>query len=132
LAVDTPVLKFGITDLSVVKEAKATKKGTGHLTQRVEIADAREPSVADGAGAPVTAKNDKKYPRMILWAFLSIVFLAAGSVACGLLSQEEDTTKAVLLFLAALAETAGCIFFFYCFLQEISPKPKPPFISTLH
>ena len=129
---DTPLLKFGITDLSVVKEAKATKKGTGHLTQRVEIADAREPSVPNGGSAPVTAKNDRNYPRMILWAFLSIVFLAAGSVACGLLSQEEDTTKAVLLFLAALAESAGCMFFFYCFLREISPKPKAPFISTLH
>jgi hypothetical protein len=126
------LLKFGITDLSVVKEAKATKKGTWHLTQRVEIADARQPSAADGESAPVTAKNEKKYLRMILWAFLSIVFLAAGSVACGLLSQEEDATKAVLLFLAALAESAGCVFFFYCFLREISPKPKAPFISTLH
>lgn len=68
---------------------------------------------------------------MILWACLSTASLAGGSIASGLLSEEESTTKAVLLFLAALAGAAGCIYFFYRFLREISPKPKGPFIATL-
>jgi hypothetical protein len=69
---------------------------------------------------------------MILWAFLSVAFLASGCVASGLLSQEESPTWAVLLFLTALMGAAGCMFFFYRFLREISPKPRAPFISTLH
>jgi drug/metabolite transporter (DMT)-like permease len=68
---------------------------------------------------------------MILWACLSAVFLGVGSLASGLLSQEKDATIAILLFLVALAGTAGCIFYFYLFLREISPKPKDPYISTL-
>jgi hypothetical protein len=77
-------------------------------------------------------KNEKKLLRMILWVCLSAVFLGAGCLASGLLSQEENATRAVLLFLAALAGAAGCLFYFYRFLREISPRPKPPFISTLH
>jgi hypothetical protein len=69
---------------------------------------------------------------MILWACLSAVFLGAGSFASGLLSQQENALNAVLLFLAAIVGGAGCIFYFYRLLREISPKPKPPFISTLH
>jgi hypothetical protein len=86
----------------------------------------------DETSTPIAAKNDKKYLRMLLWAFLSVVFLGGGSVACGLLAQEENATKAIFLFLGALAEASGCIFFFYLFLREISPKPKGPFITTLH
>jgi hypothetical protein len=81
---------------------------------------------------PAAAKSEGKYLRMILWACLSAVFLGAGSLASGLLSQEENALNAVLLFLAALVGAAGCFFYFYRLLREISPKPKPPFISTLH
>jgi hypothetical protein len=93
--------------------------------------DSREHLPDDGAVAPA-AKNDKNYLRMILWACLSAVFLGAGCLASGLLSQEENATNAIMLFLGALAGAAGCIFYFFRLLREISPKPKPPFISTLH
>jgi hypothetical protein len=73
----------------------------------------------------------RKYLRMILWACLSAVFLGMGIVASGLLSEEKDAANAILLFLVALAGTAGCFFYFFCFLREISPKPKGPYISTL-
>jgi len=48
-----------------------------------------------------------------------------------LLFSEENDTRAVLLFVAALAGAGGCLFFFYCCLRQISPKPKGPYISTL-
>jgi hypothetical protein len=87
----------------------------------------------DNAGkAPIVAKTDRKYLRMILWACLSTGFLGAGTLACGMLSQEENSTTAILLFLAALAGACGSVFCFYRFLREISRKPRPPFISTLH
>jgi hypothetical protein len=73
----------------------------------------------------------RKYLRLICWASLSIVFLACGSVAAGLLYSEENDTNAVLLFVAALLGAGGCIFFFYCCLRQFSSKPKRPFISTL-
>jgi hypothetical protein len=123
--------KFGITALSIGKEARSTKKGNGHLPHTPGATEARSDSSAGGIG-PIPGKIDKKYLRMIFWASLSTVFLVAGSVACGLLAQEENPTSAVLLFLAALAGAAGCILFFYFFLRELSPKPKAPFISTLH
>jgi hypothetical protein len=131
LTVDTRLLKFGSTDLSAAKEARVTKKGNEHRPQKLETMDARERLPADEAIAPV-ARNEKKYLRMILWACLSIVFLGAGSLASGLLSQEESAIIAILLFLAALVGAAGCIFYFCRLLGEISSKPKPPFISTLH
>jgi hypothetical protein len=81
---------------------------------------------------PARAKSQRKYLRMILWTCLSTVFLGAGCLASGLLSQEESAVNAILLFLAALVGAAGCFFYFYRLLREISPKPKPPFISTLH
>ena len=74
----------------------------------------------------------RKYLRLICLASLSIVFLGCGSLAAGLLFSEENDTNAVLLFVAALLGAGGCIFFFYCCLRQISPKPKGPFISTLH
>jgi drug/metabolite transporter (DMT)-like permease len=94
--------------------------------------EARERFPADEGIPAIAGKTNHKYLWMILWACLSAVCLGGGSIACGLLSQEENATTAVLLFLAALAEAAGCMFFFYRFLREISPKPKPPFITTLH
>jgi len=123
--------QIAITNLSVAKEAKATKKKDGHLQkpQPTEIAACPSP---DGNPVPIAVKNNKKYRRMLLWAFLSVVFLGGGSVACGLLAQEENVTKAILLFLVALAEASGSIFFFYLFLREISPQPKAPFITSLH
>jgi hypothetical protein len=69
---------------------------------------------------------------MVLWACLSAAFLGGGCLASGLLSQEESPTWAILLFLTALMGAAGCMFFFHRFLREISPKPRAPFISTLH
>jgi hypothetical protein len=128
---DTYLLKVGVTNASVVKEAKSTKRVTAHLPQKPGAADAPERLPADCGIAPIAGRTHKKYLRMILWAGLSAVFLGGGSIAGGLLSDEESATRAVLLFLAALAGAAGCIFFFYCFLREISPKPKGPFISTL-
>jgi hypothetical protein len=77
-------------------------------------------------------KSEKKLLRMILWVSFSTLFLAGGSVACGFLWQQTDATKAILLFIAALTGSAGCIYSFYRFLREISSKPKGPFISTLH
>jgi hypothetical protein len=123
--------QIAITDLSVAKEAKATKKKDGHL-QKPQPTETAECPCPDGNAVPVAVKNNKKYPRMFLWAFLSVVFLGGGSVACGLLAQEENVTKAILLFVAALAEASGSIFFFYLFLREISPRPKAPFITSLH
>jgi len=125
------LLESGITDLSVEKRAKATKKRNEQLPQTPGVTDGRERFFANGGIGPVAAKTYKKYLRMLLWACLSTVSLAGGSIACGLLSEEESTIKAVLLFLAALAGATSCIFFFYLFLREISPKPKGPFIATL-
>jgi hypothetical protein len=113
-----------------MKELKATKKGIGQLTQRPEAPDAGE-SLAEGRTAP-TAKAAKKYLRMMIWAGLSIASLGEGSLASGLLSMEENSVAAILLFLAAIIGGAGCLFFFFCFLREISPRPRGPFISTLH
>ena len=110
-----------------MKEPKATKKGIGQLTQRPEVPAAGE-SLAEGRTAPTA----KKYLRMMIWAGLSIASLGEGSLASGLLSMEENSVTAILLFLAAIIGGAGCLFFFFCFLREISPRPRGPFISTLH
>jgi|ERR1700676_4226102 hypothetical protein len=114
-----------------MKEAKATKKGIGQLTQRPEVPDAGESLLAGGRTVP-SAKTAKKYFRMMIWAGLSIASLGEGSLASGLLSTEENSVTAILLFLAAVIGGAGCLFFFFCFLREISPRPRGPFISTLH
>ena len=89
-------------------------------------------SVAELSTGPTATKSEKKLLRMILWVSLGILFLAAGSIACGLLWEQTDTTSAILFFIAALVGGAGCIYWFYRFLREISSKPKAPFISTLH
>jgi hypothetical protein len=69
---------------------------------------------------------------LIFWAFLSIAFLGGGTFAAGLLYAQENDTKAIFLFVAALVGAGGCIFFFYCFLRQLSPQPKGPYISRLH
>ena len=110
---------------------KVTKKGEA---QRPRKNGAREPREYFDAGpniAPIDVKTNKNYLRMFLWAGLSATFLGFGTLASGLLSQEEDVGKAIILFLGGLAGAAGCIFFFYLFLREISPKARGPFISTL-
>jgi hypothetical protein len=84
------------------------------------------------SAGPTVTKHQKKLRRLILWGSVAALFLGAGTVACGLLSEQTDTTKAILLFIAALVGGAGCIYSFYRCLREISPKPKRPFISTLH
>ena len=108
----------------VMMEVKSTKKAK------------RSPALSSGEAdadlTPVAAKTNGKYLRMILWACLSVGFLGAGALASAVLSQEEGSTMAILLFLAALAGAAGCLFCFYRFLREISQKPRPPFISTFH
>jgi hypothetical protein len=125
--------KSGYKNPSVEIEAKITKKGSAHLTKRSGSAETQEHFPADAEVAPVVSeKADRKYLRMVLWACLSLAFLAGGCLASGLLSQEESPTLAVLLFTAALVGAAGCMFYFYRFLREISPRPRPPFISTLH
>lgn len=83
-------------------------------------------------GRPVMAKTARQYLRLALAAILSVAFLAGGSVAAGLLFYEANVAGAAFLFAGALAGFAGCMFFFYCCLRLISPKPKAPFISTLH
>jgi hypothetical protein len=57
--------------------------------------------------------------------------IAAGSGAAGLLSQQHDLLKALLLFLVVLLGSAGSLFFLFRFLKQISPKPKPPNIWNL-
>jgi lipid-binding SYLF domain-containing protein len=120
-------------DPNIAIEAKTTKKGNDHLTKRSGTAETQEHFPADADVAPAASgKTDRKYLRMVLWACLSAAFLAGGCLASGLLSQEENPTWAVILFIAALVCAAGCMFYFYQFLREISPRPRPPFISTLH
>jgi hypothetical protein len=113
-----------------MKEAKTTKKGIGELTQRPEVPEVGKSFLANGGNAPTT-KAAKNYLRMMIWASLSIASLGEGSLASGLLSREENSVTAILLFLAAIIGGAGCLFFFFCFLREISPRPRGPFISTL-
>ena len=128
---DSYWLEFGITDLRVVKEAKATKMRNGHRPQEPGTTDGPKTFPAVEGTAPIAGKTNKRYLRILFWACLSAVCLGAGSLACGLLAQEASVTKAILLFLAALAGAAGCLFFFYRCLREISLKPRGPFIYTL-
>ena len=70
----------------------------------------------------VMAKMIRKYLRLILLACLSIVFLTGGCLTAGLLYDEANDTKAILLFLATVLGAVGCIFFFLCFLRQMSAK----------
>jgi hypothetical protein len=125
--------ELGYTEPNVAFEAKTTKKEKAQLTKRSGTEKTQEHFPASGEVPPTASgKTDRRYLRMVLWACLSTGFLAGGCVASGLLAQEESPTTAVLLFLAALVGAAGCMFYFYRFLREISPRPRPPFISTLH
>jgi hypothetical protein len=49
-----------------------------------------------------------------------IASIAAGSGAAGLLSQQHDLLKALLLFLVVLLGLAGSLFFLVRFLKQIS------------
>ncbi len=112
---------------------KTTEKGKTHLTKSSGAGETQEHFPAEAEVAPVVGvKGDRKYLRLVLWAFLSAAFLGGGCVASGLLFREESPILAALLFVAALVGAAGCMFYFYQFLREISPRPRPPFISTLH
>jgi hypothetical protein len=95
------------------------------------VREPREYFTADARTTPIDVKTNRKYLRMVLWACLSAAFLGFGTLASGLLSQEENVGTSIVLFLGGLAGAACCIFFFYLFLREISPKARGPFISTL-
>jgi hypothetical protein len=110
---------------------KVTKKGEAQQPRKNGVREARECFTADARTAPIDVKTNRKYLRMVLWACLSAAFLGFGTFASGLLSQEENVGTAIVLFLGGLIGAAGCIFFFYLFLREISPKARGPFISTL-
>ena len=73
-----------------------------------------------------------KLLRLILWIIIGALFLGGGCVACALLWKETDTTKAVLLAVAALIGGAGCLYSVFRSLRVISPTAKGPFILTLH
>ena len=109
---------------------KVTKKGEAQQPRTNGVREPREYFAADPRIAP-DVKTNRKYLRMVLWACLSAAFLGFGTLASGLLSQEENVGTAIVLFLGGLIGAAGCIFFFYLFLREISPKARGPFISTL-
>jgi hypothetical protein len=110
---------------------KVTKKGEAQQPRTNGAREPREHLTADARMAPLDGKTNRKYLRMVLWACLSAAFLGFGTLASGLLSQEQNGDIAIVLFLVGLAGAAGCIFFFYLFLREISPKARGPFISTL-
>jgi hypothetical protein len=110
---------------------KVTKKGSAQQPRENGVREPREYFTADASIAPIDIKTNRKYLRMVLWVCLSATFLGFGTLASGLLSQEENVGTAIVLFLGGLAGAAGCIFFFYLFLREISPKARGPFISTL-
>jgi hypothetical protein len=80
---------------------------------------------------PSTSKKVRKVLRIVLHAGASLISLGTGSVAAGLLYNEESIPKAILLFLVALVGALGSIFFFFRCLRHISSKPKGPFIATL-
>jgi hypothetical protein len=113
-------------------EAKSTKTGNGHLTKRVGPTAERENVPAEAGLAPNAEKAAPNYRRIFLWICLSAAFLGSGCLASGLLSQEESPTWAILLFCVALVGAAGCMYFFFRLLREISPRARSPFISTLH
>jgi hypothetical protein len=110
---------------------KVTKKGSAQQPRENGVREPREYFTADASIAPIDIKTNRKYLRMVLWVCLSATFLGFGTLASGLLSQEENVGTAIVLFLGGLAGAAGCIFFFYLFLREISSKARGPFISTL-
>jgi hypothetical protein len=110
---------------------KVTKKGEAQQPRPNGVKEPREYFTADASMVPLDVKTNRKYLRMGLWVCLSASFLGFGTLASGLLSKEENVGTAIVLFLVGLAGAAGCIFFFYLFLREISPKARGPFISTL-
>jgi hypothetical protein len=128
---DTRLLSFGTTAVRVAKELEPTKKGTRNLIAGPDATAGGTLFPAEAETPAAAPKSGWKYVRLLLWAGLSTAFLAGGTLACGLLAGEESSTGAVLLFLAALAGVGGCIFCFFRFLREISPKPRPPYLSTL-
>jgi hypothetical protein len=110
---------------------KVTKKGEAQQPQTDGVREPQEYLTADAKMAPLDVKTHRKYLRMVLLACLSAAFLGFGTLASGLLSEEQNAGTAIVLFLAGLAGAGGCIFYFYLFLREISPKARGPFISTL-
>jgi hypothetical protein len=127
----THLLECGATEPNAVKKVKVTKKGEAQQPRKNGVREPRGYSTGDASIPPIDVNTNRKYFRMILWVCLSAAFLGFGTLASGLLSQEENVGSAIVLFLGGLTGAAGCIFFFYLFLREISPKARGPFISTL-
>ena len=106
---------------------KLRKRETGNTRRETwrygRAGDASPPS---GSVAPGTAKAEKKYLRMILWACLSAIFLGVGSLASGLLSQEENRDKCNPSFSGRADRNRRLHFLFLPFLAGNFPKAKGP------
>jgi hypothetical protein len=69
--------------------------------------------------------------RCLFPPFVSLRPLTAGSGAAGLLFQQQDLLKVLLLFLVVLLGLASSFFFLFRLLGQISPNPQPPNIWNL-
>ncbi|MBV8225818.1 MAG: hypothetical protein JO232_11600 [Verrucomicrobia bacterium] len=65
-------------------------------------------------------KTIHKLLRLILWITIGALFIAGGCAACALLWKETDTTKAVLLAVAALIGAAGCAQAFALLIERVA------------
>jgi hypothetical protein len=69
--------------------------------------------------------------RFLIPAGLSALSAMVGSLACAFLYVQTTTVGACFWAAAALVGLTSALFFFFRFLQQISHKPKQPFIPTL-
>ena len=76
------------------------------------------------------ARQNKLF-SLLVSTFCIIASVAAGSGAAGLLFQQHDLLKVLLLFSLVLLGLASSLFFLFRFLRQISPNPKPPNIWNL-
>jgi predicted RND superfamily exporter protein len=68
---------------------------------------------------------------LLVSTFCIIASVAAGSGAAGLLFQQQDLLKVLLLFLVILLGLASSLFFLFRLLRQISSNPKPSNIWNL-
>ena len=76
------------------------------------------------------ARKNKLF-SLLISTFCIIASVAAGSGAAGLLFQQQDLLKVLLLFLAVLLGLASSFFFLFRLLGQISSNPQPPNIWNL-